>query len=163
MCGCYLKPTDESYTIPVKLKRKLSYNHSVLSQNVRPKKVLDAADWLVTNNQLYREGVKLLQSWPDTLQTMEQDWREFVDIDDTDSTSVPNEQPKNVLTDAETQMEPDSDDEWTELINEDTQPSGSLDTMLTPEFTTETILLTALPQVKVIIPWAFFKINTLKN
>ncbi|KAJ8018963.1 hypothetical protein HOLleu_42737 [Holothuria leucospilota] len=68
---------------------------------------------------------------------MEQDWREFVDIDDTDSTSVPNEQPKNVLTDAETEMEPDSDDEWTELINEDAQPSGSLDTMLTPEFTTE--------------------------
>ena len=75
------KRMDESHTIPVKFKRKLSYNHSVASQNVRPKKVLDAAKWLVTNSQLYKEeGVTLLQSWPETLQSMEQDWREFVDI-----------------------------------------------------------------------------------
>ncbi|KAJ8017840.1 hypothetical protein HOLleu_44503 [Holothuria leucospilota] len=133
------KRMDESHTIPVKFKRKLSYNHSVVSQNVRPKKVFDAANWLVTNSQLYKEeGVTLLQTWPDTLQTMEQDWREFVDIDGIDSTSITNEQQQqNELTDAETEMEPDSDDEWTEVINEDSQPSGSLDTMLTPEFTTE--------------------------
>ncbi|KAJ8050056.1 hypothetical protein HOLleu_03103 [Holothuria leucospilota] len=55
------------------------------------------------------------KSWHETLQTMEQDWREFVDIDGIDSTSLTSEQQQNVLTDAETEMEPDSDDEWTEV------------------------------------------------
>ncbi|KAJ8043552.1 hypothetical protein HOLleu_10686 [Holothuria leucospilota] len=130
------KRIDESHTIPVKFKRKLSYNHSVMSQNVKPKKVLDAANWLVTNSQLYKEeGVSILQTWPQTLQTMDQEWKEFVDIRDIDTNSGANEQQKNVLTDSQTEMEPDSDDEWTEVVNEDAQPSGSLDTM--PEFTTE--------------------------
>ncbi|KAJ8048048.1 hypothetical protein HOLleu_00213 [Holothuria leucospilota] len=46
---------DESDTIPVKFKRKLTYKHTVWSQCVRPKKVLEAANWLVTNSDLYKD------------------------------------------------------------------------------------------------------------
>ncbi|KAJ8050238.1 hypothetical protein HOLleu_03361 [Holothuria leucospilota] len=38
---------DESMTVPVKFKRKLSYKHAVQIENVRPNKVIDAANWLV--------------------------------------------------------------------------------------------------------------------
>ena len=41
------RPINESQTIPIKLKRKLSYKHHYLFQNVRPRKVLEAAKYLV--------------------------------------------------------------------------------------------------------------------
>ena len=37
------KSINESQTIPIKLKRKLSYKHHYQFQNVRPRKVLEAA------------------------------------------------------------------------------------------------------------------------
>ena len=44
---CLPRPINESQTIPIKLKRRLSYKHHYQFQNVRPKKVLDAAKYLV--------------------------------------------------------------------------------------------------------------------
>ena len=38
---------NESQTIPIKLKRRLSYKHHYQVQNVRPRKVLEAAKYLV--------------------------------------------------------------------------------------------------------------------
>ena len=37
------KSINESQTIPIKLKQKLSYKHHYQFQNVRPRKVLEAA------------------------------------------------------------------------------------------------------------------------
>ena len=42
-------------TIKVQLKRKLMYKHCVLSQNIRPFKVFEAAKWLTENGTLYRQ------------------------------------------------------------------------------------------------------------
>ena len=46
---------QESGTIKVPLKRRLEYKSSALSLNVRPDKILQAANWLATNSILYRE------------------------------------------------------------------------------------------------------------
>ena len=46
---------QESGTIKVQLKRQLQYKSSALSLNVRPYKILQAANWLATNSALYRE------------------------------------------------------------------------------------------------------------
>ena len=51
---------QETGTIKVQLKRQLKLRGSALSLNVRPHKILQAANWLVTNSSLYREeGVTL--------------------------------------------------------------------------------------------------------
>ena len=44
----------ENGTIKVQLKRKLQYNSSALSLNVRPHKVIQAAFWLANNSALYQ-------------------------------------------------------------------------------------------------------------
>jgi len=46
---------QESGTIKVKLKRRLQYKGSALSLNVRPYKILQAANWLADNSNPYRE------------------------------------------------------------------------------------------------------------
>ncbi|KAJ8049090.1 ATP-dependent DNA helicase pfh1 [Holothuria leucospilota] len=130
---------DETQTIPVKFKRKLSFKHSVQSQNVRPSKVVDAAAWLVNNSQLYRdEGVTIEKSWRENLKNVEHDWKEFLDPveKETTQTSTLNTSEGDAQLQAEdhSEMTPDSDDEWTEIQNEDANPAGSLDTMLAPQF-----------------------------
>ena len=46
---------SETGTIKVNLKRRLQYKSSALSLNIRPHKVVQAANWLVTNSTLYRQ------------------------------------------------------------------------------------------------------------
>ena len=46
---------QENGTIKVQLKRRLQYKSSALSLNVRPYKILQAANWLADNSNLYRE------------------------------------------------------------------------------------------------------------
>jgi len=43
---CLPRPRSESQTIPIKFKRRLGYEHHHQLQNVRPKKVLNAANIL---------------------------------------------------------------------------------------------------------------------
>ncbi|KAJ8025627.1 ATP-dependent DNA helicase PIF1 [Holothuria leucospilota] len=136
---------DETQTIPVKFKRKLAFQHSVQSQNVRPSKVVDAAIWLVNNSQLYRdEGVTIEKSWSENLKNVEHDWKEFLDPveKETTQTSSSNTSKVDAQLQAEdhSEMTPDSDDEWTEEQNEDTNPAGSLDTMLVPQFDNDSSL-----------------------
>ncbi|PIK42671.1 hypothetical protein BSL78_20468 [Apostichopus japonicus] len=125
-------------TIPVKFKRKLSYKHSVQNENVRPNKVIDAANWLVANSQLYRdEGVTIHKTWNESLQQMDDDWQEFVEPAQEQSVTKENmdfpAQPTPSIQ-SKDEIDPDSDDDWTEPQNDDMQPTGTLDTMLTPEF-----------------------------
>ena len=55
---------SETGTIKVNLKRKLQYKSSALSLNVRPHKVVEAADWLMTNSSLYKdEGTSFNSQW----------------------------------------------------------------------------------------------------
>ncbi|KAL9970346.1 hypothetical protein ACROYT_G022703 [Oculina patagonica] len=58
--------SSETETIKVQLKRKLKYKNYVLSQNIRPSKVFEAAEWLTENGVLYQqEGIKLNPDWND--------------------------------------------------------------------------------------------------
>ncbi|PIK54244.1 hypothetical protein BSL78_08871 [Apostichopus japonicus] len=124
-------------TIPVKFKRKLSYKHSVQSENVRPNKVIDAAKWLVANSQLYKdERVSIDQNWNETIQQMDDDWHEFMSplekqSDKNENADLPvGATPSIQNNNADN---PDSDD-WTEAQNDDMQLTCTLDTMLTPAF-----------------------------
>ena len=51
---CLPRPIGESQTIPIKLKRRLGYKRHYQFQNVRPKKVLDAAKYLVDTSELFK-------------------------------------------------------------------------------------------------------------
>ncbi|KAL9986676.1 hypothetical protein ACROYT_G000850 [Oculina patagonica] len=56
--------STETDTIKVQLKRKLKYKNYVLSQNIRPLKVFEAAKWLTENGTLYKkESIKLNPDW----------------------------------------------------------------------------------------------------
>ena len=54
------RPVNESQTIPIKLKRRLSYKHHYQFQNIRPSRVLDAAKFLVQTSELFQnEGIQV--------------------------------------------------------------------------------------------------------
>ena len=51
-------------TIKVQLKLRLQYNSSALSLNIRPHKVLQAANWLASTSTLYQEqGIAFNPNW----------------------------------------------------------------------------------------------------
>ena len=55
---------SQADTIKVNLKRKLQYKSSALSLNIRPYKVVQAANWLMSNSSLYRdEGIVVNSEW----------------------------------------------------------------------------------------------------
>ncbi|XP_064649920.1 uncharacterized protein LOC135501632 [Lineus longissimus] len=47
---------DKTCTIPIKLKRKLSYTHAVITQNVRPAVIISALYYLMNNSELYKNA-----------------------------------------------------------------------------------------------------------
>ena len=49
--------------IKVDLSQRLQYKSSVLSLNIRPSKVIEAAMWLVKKSDLYKEGVVFNEDW----------------------------------------------------------------------------------------------------
>ena len=53
---------NESFVVPVQLKRKLSYKHSYIYQNVRPAVVWKAAEYLVKHSEL-QENLELKTNW----------------------------------------------------------------------------------------------------
>ena len=46
---------EQEGTIKVQLKRKLKYKSYILSQNIRPEKVIEAAQWLIENGSLFKQ------------------------------------------------------------------------------------------------------------
>ena len=144
----------KSQTIPIKLKRRLSFKHCYQFQNIRPTKVIEAAKYLINTSELYQiEGIQVADAWLDTLNTSGE-WSEFVekqDIQNTKNTA------KNELTDVNesvnngskyvnTRKEDhsdtlkfsdsgnDSEDECCELPD---RPLGVMDTMLKEPDVTE--------------------------
>ena len=63
---------SESQTIPVKLKRRLSYKHHCKFESVRPRKVLEGLQYLVQTSKLFQdEGIQIDTDWIDTLNSRE--------------------------------------------------------------------------------------------
>jgi len=131
------RPIDESQTIPIKLKRRLSYKHHYQFQNVRPKKVLDAAKYLVGTSDLFKsEGIEVQNAWIDNIGSQSSDhgdWSEFVQNTDKSSCDVQTEEvvakdkQQNCQNGISTVDEKDDSDGWCEV---DEHPSGVTDTLL---------------------------------
>ena len=121
----------ENGTIKVNLKRKLQYKSSALSLNIRPHKVVQAAQWLVESSSLYREeGITFNDTWlestPNVLST----------IDDDNMGKNVNDLPDIDCDTNKTQSTFDDEDQWSE--DEAEIFAGVTDTMLTaPDFVTD--------------------------
>ena len=77
------RPINESQTIPIKLKRKLSYKHHYQFQSVRPRKVLEAAKHLVETSELFqKEHIEVQDNWLNNVNSTSlserDDWVQFV-------------------------------------------------------------------------------------
>ena len=136
------RPVNDSQTIPIKLKRRLSYKHHYQFQNIRPSKVLDAAKFLIQTSELFQnEGVQVADNWLNMVNEIDDVWSELLTIrhnmksSDTgefvNQTDEKNED--NILTKEKTyniysndHNDNDSDDEWCE---ETERPSGVMDTL----------------------------------
>ncbi len=109
------RPIKESQTIPIKLKRRLGYKHHYQFQNVRPSKVLEAAQYLVRTSELFKnEGIQVMDSYiPNQVDNNEDEWSEFI------SRKSPGNLPINLNAQSQEEVEPtnasnDSNDNDTE-------------------------------------------------
>jgi len=141
---------SDTQAIPIKLKRRLSYKHHYKFQNVRPKKVLEAAKYLAKTSELFKsEGITVNDNWIDSLKDNEnEDWQEFIENPphDTNNETV-NSSQNNTNYDSDDQPHPqnenaqnitqsectasnlvsDENDNWCEV---EERPSGNMDTLL---------------------------------
>ncbi len=129
------RPINESQTIPIKLKRHLGYKHHYQFQNVRPSKVLEAAQYLVRTSELFKnEGIQLMDSYvPNQVDNNEDEWSEFISKDRKETSEnlsinlnaqSQEVEPTNASNDS---IDNDTDDEWCETTE---RSSGIMDTLL---------------------------------
>lgn len=125
---------DNTETIPVKLKQKLSYKHFVAFEKIRPNKVFEAARWLIDNSALFRsEGVEVDSAWLNGYEEMQH-------VEENDQTEC---QEKDQVLESDLQIPSNSNsntcnhnasgctsDEWTEDDNFHDRPTGNTDTVL---------------------------------
>ena len=111
---------EQSGTIKVQLKRRLQYKSSALSLNIRPHKVLQAANWLASNSTLYQDqGITFNPEWEINF---DQSNELNEQIDDTSETIDSQNTNNDILA--------DQDDQFSE--DEAEIPAGVTDSMLTP-------------------------------
>jgi hypothetical protein len=124
-----------SQTIPIKLKCRLSYKHHYQFQNVRPSKVLEAAQYLVETSYIFKnEGRQVLDNYvTDQENNDEEEWSEFIDKDKTETGNLSNNLNTQDQENVQTQTcyisidNVNDTDEWCE---ETERPSGVMDTLL---------------------------------
>ena len=127
------RPINESQTIPIKLKRRLGYKHHYQFQNIRPTKVLEAAQYLVRNSEIFKnEGIQVMNNYTSNTDDNEDEWSEFISEEVTNTHDLLDEFNCKILEKAETvtcndTIDNDTDDEWCETTE---QPSGVMDTLL---------------------------------
>lgn len=132
---------NETGTIKVKLKRRLQYESSALSLNVRPHKVIQAARWLMENSDLYKEeGIILNRDWQSSFidNAPGSDRDEPENQSSKDENSIITDNCENDANENELSCNENSDNNnWIE--DEDETPAGVTDTMLTaPDFLDDT-------------------------
>ena len=122
------RPINESQTIPIKLKRRLGYKHHYQFQNVRPTKVLAAAQYLVHNSEIFKnEGIQVMDNYISNTVNNENEWSEFISEDiKAKSQNVSSEENVETETRNDT-IDNDTDDEWCETTE---RSSGVMDTLL---------------------------------
>jgi hypothetical protein len=110
-------------TIPVKLKRKLSYETAPFTENVRPHAIITALHWLLRNGPVFQDAqIQIDETWLETMMrdqhTVEQLFTEFVNTGSTDADC--NVDDNENATDS---------DHYSE-VDETERPQGNMDTML---------------------------------
>ena len=108
------RPISESQTIPIRLKRRLGYKHHHQFQNIRPTKVLVAAQYLVHNSEIFKsEGIQVVDDYlSNTVNNKDEDeWPEFIsdDIKET-SQNLSNDLNIQIVENAETETPNDTID-----------------------------------------------------
>ena len=138
------RPINESQIIPIKLKRRVNYKHHYQFQNIRPKKVLDAAKYLVSTSDLFQsKGIEVENNWEDNItleSSIDEDWKEFVQNSNKlnchvgsnvtsakDKTQDYHENSVATINIDNTVNEKGESDDWCEI---DERPSGVTDTLL---------------------------------
>ena len=128
------RPINESQTIPIKLKRRLGYKHHYQFQNVRPSKVLEAAQYLVRNSEIFKnEGIQVIDSYAPNIVNNEDEWSEFISKDAKEtshdlSINLNTKSQEEVDTEKRNDtFDNDTDDEWCETTE---CSSGVMDTLL---------------------------------
>ena len=127
---------DDSFTVAVKLKIRLAYKYYYQFEVVRPKKVLDAARYLVNKSELFKnEGIQVSDSWVDAVERNNSaEWSEFVEGEvssnvccerNNEDTSESNDA-FHCNSDGTCHIS-ENDDQWCEV---DERPSGVTDTLL---------------------------------
>ncbi|KAJ8050252.1 hypothetical protein HOLleu_03384 [Holothuria leucospilota] len=125
------RTVDDLQTIALKFKRKLEYKHSVMDQNVKPNKVIQAAKWLVDNIPLYKaEGITLNVVSPGKTVFKNSQGLAFQENNDPSTQSTHDD----TVDDNHDSGMRESIENWTETPNYDNRAAGQLDTMLTPDF-----------------------------
>ena len=128
------RPINESQTIPIKLKRRLGYKHHYQFQNVRPTKVLDAAQYLVRTSEIFKnEGIQVMDNYVSNPINKDEEWSEFIakntkETSDNLSNDLNIQNQETVETRVcNNSVDNDTDDEWCEVTE---RPSGVMDTLL---------------------------------
>ncbi len=130
------RPINESQTIPIKLKRRLGYKHHYQFQNVRPSKVLDAAQYLVRTSELFKnEGIQVMDSYvPNQVDNNEDEWSEFISKDRKETSenlsinlNAQSQEEVELTNTNNDSIDNDTDDEWCETTE---RSSGVMDTLL---------------------------------
>ena len=122
---------SDSQTIPIKLKRKLSYKHHYQFQNVRARKVLEAAKYLVDTSELFQsEGIEFQDTWPNNASTESEgnyEWDELLNNNIEKDSDKGFESSKDNSDSIDSETINYDDDGWCEV---DERPSGVTDTLL---------------------------------
>ncbi|XP_069109303.1 uncharacterized protein [Argopecten irradians] len=110
----------EQTTIPVRIKRKLSYKKCEFTENVRPMHVLAALHWLFNNGELYKEsGVEIDEEW---FSKVDQSAKEIINTFIASSSNQNEEQSDDEGQDSDT---------FSEIADED-RVIGNADTLIDP-------------------------------
>ena len=125
---------SETATVPVKLKRKLSYKTAAFTENVRPQKVVAGLQWLMQNGPVFKDAqIHVDDSWLDSFvnsstETVEQQFVEFLNPDTLPAIQEINADDNATLDNDENEAASDSD-HFSE-IDDTEQVPGNVDTML---------------------------------
>lgn len=109
---------NDSETIPVKFKRRLSYKSHLVYEQIRPERVLKAAKWLVENSSLFQsEGIYVKENWSTDDGSRNAETHACVD---------------DIIQGVGEDIISSSSDDWSEDDQYNNQHWGNLDTVMQP-------------------------------
>ena len=116
------RPLDDMDTIAIKIKRKKVYKTAVFTENVCPKKVAQALEYLVKNSEMYKPYNIQIPEWLNDIENSTHDNRSFIE----GKFPPTEEEEEDVLKDDE-----NITNEQFEEVSSAEMTQGNMDTMLT--------------------------------